>query len=177
MSVKQVIIVIALALSVLMGCSSIKVTYDYDQSRDFSRYKTYAWLTNNVLIDVEDGLMYLRLPGDEVRAHVNTELEDKGFVLERRIPQFLILVYLGLKEQVEVTDKGGKNYGKGKLKVEVEVRPEGAVYMDIIDAQSFDLIWRGTAIKETEDEPTEEKMRKNIRKALDKLIDGFPPKS
>ncbi len=177
MLLKKGTIVFACIMSLFIGCSSIDVTYDYDQGRDFARYKTYSWLTNNVLLDIEDGLMYLQLPGDEIIAHVNAGLQKKGFVLERGVPQFLIVVYLGLKEQVTTTDKGGENYGKGKLKVEIEVHPEGAVYMDIIDAQTFDLIWRGLATKETEDEPTEETMEKNIRKALDKLIDGFPPKS
>ena len=177
MYVKRLVIVTAVMMSILIGCSSINLSFNYDKDRDFSRYKTYAWLTNNVLIDLEDGLAYLHLPGDEIRANVNAGLKKNGFVLEPGVPQFLILVYLGLKEQVTVTDKGGKNYGKGKMKIEVEMHPEGAVYMDIIDAQSFDLIWRGSATKEVEDEPTEETARKNIRKALDKLIDEFPPKS
>ena len=177
MYVKKIMIVTAVIMSIFIGCSSMDVSFYYDENRDLSRYKTYAWLTENVLIDLEDGLAYLSLPGYEIRAHVNAGLKKNGFVLEPGVPQFLILVYFGLKEQVNVTDKGGENYGKGKMKIEVEIHPEGAVYIDIIDAQTFDLIWRGTATKEVEDEPTEETARKNIRKALDKLIDEFPPKS
>ncbi len=177
MHVKRILIITAVIMSILIGCSSMDVSFYYDQDRDFSRYKTYDWLTENVLLDLEDGLAFLHLPGDEIRAHVSAELHKKGFVLEPAVPQFLILVYLGLKEQVTVTDKGGKNYGKGKMKIEVEIHPEGGVYIDIIDAQTYDLIWRGSATKEVEDEPTKEKARKNIRKAIDKLIDEFPPKS
>ena len=177
MYAKRFMIITTVMMSIFIGCSSIDVSFYYDQDRDFSRYKTYAWLTNNVLLDLEDGLVFLDLPGYEIRAHVNAGLKKNGFVLEPGVPQFLILVYLGLKEQVNVTDKGGKNYGKGKMKIEVEIHPEGAVYIDMIDAQTFDLIWRGSATKEVEDEPTEESARKNIRKALDKLIDEFPPKS
>lgn len=174
---KILTLVIAGLMSLVIGCSSsMNIAFDYDKAMDFKKYKTYAWLTDNVVIDVEDGLMMLELPGDLVMAQVDAGFKKKGLSLDYETPQFLVLVHLGLKQKVTVTDKGGSDYGEGKLKVEVESYPEGTVFLDIIDIELLKLVWRGTAIRETEDKPTKDTMKKNIQNALDKLIDGFPPK-
>ena len=174
---KLIMFLIVGTMSLIIGCSSsMNIVFDYDKTMDFKKYKTYAWLTDNVVLDVEDGLAMLDLPGDEVMAKVDAGFKKKGFSLNDENPQFLVLVHLGLKQKVNVTDKGGSNYGEGKLKVEVESHPEGTVFMDIIDVEMLDLVWRGTATRETEDKPTEDTMKKNIQKAVDKLMDGFPPK-
>ena len=164
------------AMSMLIGCSSsMDIVYDYDKAMDFGKYKTYAWLLDNAFLDVEDGLTILELPGDLIMAQVDAGFREKGLSLDYETPQFLVLVHFGLKEKVTVTDKGGSDYGVGKLKVEVESHPEGTVFLDIIDTELLDLVWRGTGTKETDDNPTEESVKKNIQKVLSKLIDGFPP--
>ena len=35
--------VFAVALVVAVGCSSMKISNDYDRQSDFSEYRTYAW--------------------------------------------------------------------------------------------------------------------------------------
>ena len=168
------IIIIAGMISLLIGCSPIHVSFEYQKSRDYSVYKNYAWLTENVLVDVEDGLLMLDMPGNGFMTHVDDGLRKKGYKIDPHNPQFLILVHMGLKENVTVTDK---SYGKGKIKIEVESHPEGSVFLDVIDAESFDLVWRGTAVKEADNNPTEKSVKKNIKKALDMLVAEFPPES
>ena len=65
----------------LLGCASIKVSQDYDLSKDFSGLKTYDWQTGTQPktgdIRVDNPLF-----DDRIRSAVDRSLLEKGYQVE-----------------------------------------------------------------------------------------------
>lgn len=156
----------------LIGCSSIKVTHDYDPEIDFSSLKTYDWLP------LPDEAEINKLTVRRIKNAVNTQLEAKGLSVTPDNPDFLIGILLGKEQKVSVTDWGypygryGRYWSGG---VDVTQYDVGTITLDFVDAQSKELIWRGTAERELEDKKTPEKREQIINEAVEKMLENFPP--
>ncbi len=66
--------------------AKIDVVFDYDKGQDFKQYKTYARLTDNVPVNVDDDLVILGLAGDELYALIDADMQKKGFILDKENP-------------------------------------------------------------------------------------------
>ena len=83
------------------------------------------------------------------------------------------------KDKVNVTNWGygyspeGRYWGRGGFSV--YQYEEGTLVLDLIDAKSRDLIWRGAAKADVEVATTPEKRDKLIQAAVHKILENFPP--
>ena len=68
------LLVFAVALVVAAGCSSMKISNDYDRQADFSQYKTYAWHDSDTNVADTDPFAHERFIGA-----VDRQLAAKGF--------------------------------------------------------------------------------------------------
>jgi len=73
---------ISLFLLLVIGCSAVRVTYDYDKTTDFSNYTTY-----NYFSDIETGLS--ALDAKRLFRVLDSTLQTKGFLLSEE-PDFLV---------------------------------------------------------------------------------------
>jgi hypothetical protein len=154
------------------ACASldIKVHTDYDPAADFSKYETYSWIerprTGNPLME------------ERMIQMVDTQLSAKGW---RRVVAGPSDVALGVrvttKEQERVdtfyTGWGGDGH-RGLAQSEVLEYGAGTIIVDMFDARTKQPVWRGVATDAVADDPW--KNTAPMRKALDKLFQGFPPK-
>ena len=60
--------------------------------------------------------------------------------------------------------------------MDVHQYEEGTLILDFVDADAKELIWRGTATKALDSNPTPEKIEKNIGNVVAKILAKFPPK-
>ena len=56
----------------------------------------------------------------------------------------------------------------------VETYTDGTIVVDLFDAKTKKLAWRGVATKEISNKP--EKVSEQIEKAIEKVFKNFPPK-
>ena len=49
--------------------------------------------------------------------------------------------------------------------------------LDVLDARTGELIWRGWATKSLDDNPTPETVQKYVKAAVEKILEKFPPAS
>ncbi len=49
--------------------------------------------------------------------------------------------------------------------------------LDVVDARTNELTWRGWATDELDDDPTPEAVQKYVKAAVDKILEKFPPAS
>jgi hypothetical protein len=155
------------------GCSSISVNYDYDHSADFSGYESFAWVPQPE-VKQRNPLVYNRV----VKA-ASEHLIEKGMVEDRENPDFLIAMHAGTQDRIDVTDWGYRYHGWGMVSRDVSVHQyqEGTLVLDVIDAETRDLVWRGSATKTIDSNATAEKREENLRTAIGKLLNDFPPGS
>ncbi len=167
---------LVLCLMVLtIGCASVyDVSYDYDPKANFAGLKTYDWLPVPVNTEIN------RFNIKRMQHAVNTELEARGLETRSDNPDFLIATHIGKNQGVKVTDWGygygphGGYWGHGG-RIDVWQYEEGTLILDFVDANSKDLIWRGSAKAELDSTITPEEAQKLINEAVQKILENFPP--
>ena len=171
----------------LAGCASQRVDWDYDTSvavqQQMAGWKNYAWVSE------EDGqkLPYHLdgLQDRRVRAAVNLDLQAKGFVLVEESDADFLVNYLTKtrtrREENHVSTSlgyGVNSWGVG-MRAETQVRDydEGSLLIDFVDPDTRELVWRGRSQARIPDRSTPEKRTEQIKKAVDSILQGFPPAS
>lgn len=173
-----------LAAAVLPATTALaqQVNYDFDRSADFSKYKTFAY---QVCMRIENPLVDKRI----VAALENT-LALKGFTKADGDADVNVTYHSSTTEDVviDTTTWGygfgpgwrwghgyGYGYGGGPLSTTRTLRKytRGTLVIDIWDARTKELVWRGTATDSVSDDP--EKNDKKVQKALQKLFKQYPP--
>ena len=152
---------------VFIGCSQISVQHDYDKNADFKSLETYNWLPIPKSIEIN------RLDIKRIKNAVNTQLEAKGLRMTSDDPDFLIATHINIQDRIDGINVGesyGYRYG-GRL----YIYEEGTLVLDFLEAQSKNVIWRGVGKGALERNPTPEKREKNINKAVEKILESFPP--
>ncbi len=176
-----------LVLVVLLGCSSMRVYTDFDPSTDFSAYSTYAWFpepkeaTGNFRLD--NPILHRR-----VRDAIDQQLRMAGHEeVATEAASFLITYHVTIERRQSVTSTGGYvgggycpgGYCGGAVvgsDVHVTDYDQGTLVLDILDAESRELVWRGAAEDWLDPEISPAKREKRINKAYQLILQRFPPK-
>jgi hypothetical protein len=151
------------------------VTYDFDRSVDFGRLRSYSWIRGTVL---NDQLNHGRI----VRA-VDAQLSLKGLakVEQSARPDVLVAYHATFDRNLEINGFssgwgpyrfGGSRSGMARAE-EILV---GTLAVDVVDAKTNTIVWRGLASKDIDVKASPEKREKNINQTVGKLFKNFPPK-
>ncbi len=169
-------LILSLALIVVLaGCgSSVRVQSDYDDTVDFSAYKTYQWMPQPTGANLEAGLA-----GPIIERSIESELNGKSMRQVESNPDIYVVYHAGVDEQITgaYVDRWGYGYrgyyGWGRsADVRVESYTEGTLVVDIIDAGQKDLVWRGVATGAVNNP---QKTREEIPQIVADLLADFPP--
>jgi hypothetical protein len=149
------------------------VTYDFDRAVDFAKFKTYSWVGG---ANLADELNHQRV----VRA-VDAQLVSKG----------LARVDAGTKADLHVRyhanfDKNlrinaySSGWGPGRFAMRsgtatTEEIVTGTLVIDVIDATSGTIIWRGMANGDVDPTAKPAERDKKITKAATKVFKNYPP--
>ena len=171
---KLSISLVSCLLVAVMSCSSVyDVSYDYDKQTNFGGLKTYNWLPKPPEAEIDS------LNLERIRNAVNAQLESRGLRISSENPDFLIATHAGQKKQTIIIDRG---YGSGPYwgawgggPVKTYSYEEGTLILDFVDAESKNLIWRGSARAALNPATTPEKKEKLISEAVEKILKNFPP--
>lgn len=167
-------IAVAITLMMLVAGTAVaqQTSVDYDKSADFSKYKTYAWAEGR---SVQDPFNHQRIVDS-----IDAQLAAKGWrrVERSQGPDAIVLYRAGATEQKQARVWGtgygpGWRFGGGSAQVDLNTIQVGQLVVDIIDAETQKLVWRGRASDTVSDRP--EKNEKKINKAAEKLFKKFPP--
>ncbi len=188
MSMKKLIL-FAIALLFLGAKSTLAqdVRYDFDKDKDFSKYKTYKW------VSIKDADQPDELTGKRIVAAVDAELATKGLTKTDGDTADVFLAYqtaIGTEKQLTSYNTGwgygpgwgGGWYGYGGgMNSTTTYGSTSTVYIGQLDLSMYDpaskqLIWRGVASKTLDPKAKPEKKEKNIGKAVKKLLKNFPTK-
>jgi hypothetical protein len=181
------ITILSLAM-LLLGASVVRaqdVRYDFDRSKDFSKYKTYKW----VQIKGSDKVDELTLK--QIVAAVDAELASKGLTKTDADNADL---YIGFQTAVAAEKQfhsystgwgygpgwGPGWYGYGGTATSSTYGSTSTVYVGQLDLSMYDsaqkeLVWRGTVSKTLDLKAKPDKKQKNITKAVRKLLKNYPP--
>jgi hypothetical protein len=104
----------SLATALLLGCSSVSVTTDYDHEANFAALKTFEWMPTSkdvVSANASSTMFQNSLVEKRFRNAVVTQLGAKGLKEDAANPDFFVVYHTGTQEKVNVTNYG---YGYGR---------------------------------------------------------------
>jgi hypothetical protein len=183
----------AAVLLAVAACTPLpKTGYDFDRSANFSGYKSYGWVpgeqekTGDRRADSSAVDMRIRLA-------VGTQLRLKGYqTISEGTPDFYVAYHVGLKDNSPTSSS--QYYSDGMagqaFMHSADTRPlnsqtpsfngtssllTGTLLIDIIDAESRKLVWRGTAAGDVDPGLTSEERDERMRAIVRKLLSHFPP--
>jgi hypothetical protein len=168
----------ALTLLLLaLACSpSLTVNDDFDPDIEFDRYYTWYWLADTPTIEAVEGAdKSVRDIDDLVRSLIDAEMSKKGLTTVETNPDIWVNYHIGMKGEF-----GGANFDRDYLQqiqnAEVYKSSGGVIIIDVIDARTGRLAWRGTGTGAVNVDPTPEMVKNNLTRAIKKIMDKFPPK-
>ena len=184
-TLKQVAL-LSLPLFSLMACKTvpIEVRYNFDGDADFSKFKTYKWVTLNGAARIDD------LRDKQVKDAVDAELARKGMTKtdDRTTADLYVAYQAGVDKERQFTSyKTDWGYGSGWSKgswysgvggmvtEQTTVIYIGQLVVDMYDATNHTLAWRGVASKTIDPSAAPEKQQKNLAKAVAQLLGHYPP--
>ena len=154
------------------GCAlAQKITVEFDQSADFSKYKTFS---------IRDGQLSSKNPAlnsELVRKQIDADIER--YLTARGLtkitgPSDLNVRYRfgsARKNEIETYPAGWRGWGTRVVRVPYT---EGTLVIDLRDPSTRSLVWRGIASEEKSDPAKiEGKLDDMVKKAIEK----YPPKS
>jgi hypothetical protein len=176
-------------ISLLFGAGSAlaqDVRYDFDQTKDFTKYKTYRWVPIKGADPIDD------LTASRLTAAIDSQLAAKGLTKTDADTADLYIGFqtaLGSEKQFTSYNTGwgagpgwGSGwYGYGGMSSTTTYGSTSTVYVGQLDLSMYDssekkLVWRGAATKTLDPKAKPEKKEKNIAKAVEKLLKNYPPK-
>jgi hypothetical protein len=161
------------------------VRYNFDRNTDFSKFKTYKWVTLKDAARVDD------MREKQVMAAVDAELAKKGLTKVDDDSANLYVGYqAGIGQEKQFTSfssdwgYGGGWYrggwygptgGMSTTTGQTSTIYTGQLALDLYDSANRDLVWRGVASKTLDPKAKPDKQQKNLAKAAGKLLKNYPP--
>ena len=166
-----------------VGCTSIDVKTDFDQSADFSKFQTFAFAG---MTDLDQaGLLSNSLIRKRIETAIGQELTKKGLksvTLEQK-PDLFVHYWMGVKDKqvIEATGPamggygwyGRYGYGGAYGGATTYDYQEGTLITDLIESTRKDLVWRATMKADLEDTSAEN--TELIDKAIAEAFGNYPP--
>lgn len=156
------------------------VSFNYQPGTDFSKYRTYKW------VEVP-GVQYPnQLLDGQIKQAIDAQLSTKGLTKTADNGADLYVTYqLAVDKEKEwsaFSTGGGPMWGgwggwggMSSTTVMSETIHIGTLNLDIYDAAAKNQVWRGVATKTIKQQKNPEKLRKNMNKAMAKLLKNYPP--
>ena len=150
------------ALAITSRAQSVQS--DFDRSYDFSKLKTF----NFAIPGFDDPLAQDALNDGRIRNALKSNLAANGYRMEEsERPDFAVVYYVTTRNKFNIQDNGPRFFGRRD--VSVDEYTEGTLGVEIYDAQTRRLVWRGQAVGTVELKGTDKK----INKAVEKLVKQF----
>lgn len=146
------------------------VTYDFDRSADFSRFRSYAWAPGTPAGD--------QLTDRRIVAAIESELASRGINPSGgEAPDLLVSYYVSFDQELEVNGWAVGPYRVGALRsgsARVQEVLLGTLAVQIVNAKTGAIVWRSMATKEIDTKASPAKRDRNVRAAVEKLFKQYP---
>ena len=174
---KRIFFVLAL---VIASCNSVQVSFDYDKSAVFTKYKTYSFTDESMKLGIPE------LTRNRVIAAVEKEMAARGFTKAASPDvQVDLITKLNQRQEATATSTGGGMYGRPyaygggftTTRIDVNTYIEGTLFINIVDKAQNKLVWSGRGTKTLDENASAEKQEANINNAVKLIFSRYPVKA
>jgi len=174
MKVKLIIAPLILLLA-LTSCSTVKVATDYDREANFTNFQSFAFYKPGIdKAEVSD------LDKKRILRAIESELTKRGFNKSDN-PDVLVSIFTKTQENVNIYQNNfGRGYGWGWSPWywgsgynTVSRTTEGTLYIDLIDAETMELVWQGMGTGALRMDM--ERKIERINEIVKEILERYPP--
>lgn len=152
------------------GAFAQRVTVEFDQSANFSKYKTFAIRAGQ--LNSKNAALNSELVKKQIEADIERGLTARGLTRVSGPSDLNVRYTFGSVPKTEVERYPAGWYGLGTRVVRVPYA-EGTLVIDLRDPTTRSLVWRAIASEEKSDvNKIEGKLNDMVKKSLEK----YPPK-
>lgn len=146
-----------------------KVNTNFDPSAPFATYRTYTFTSGTPAPDP-----FIQ---DRILVAVTEQLVAKGMTQTTVAPNLVVATHVVTHEQKQIVASGFGigpwGWGWGDPGAMIDTYPQGTLIVDLYDAKTKKMVWRGVATDTMSDKTT--KNTEHIDKAIGKMFETYPP--
>ena len=170
----KMILPAVLMIVVVAACTSIRVSTDFDQKVDFTKYKTFNFSKEVDKVTLND------LNRRRLKDAITKELGAKGYQVSES-PDILVNAFVKGRTKYTATATsnsfGGpfmyyRGWGSTNTFIDVNKSVEGTLFIDVIDVQEKKMVWEGVA--EGLVNPRTETREENLNNVVQSIFKSFP---
>ncbi len=165
-----------LLLFVFASCSTVRVATDYDRKVDFNSYNSFAFYKPGV-----DKAEISDLDKKRILRAIDAELSAKG-LNKSNSPDLMVSIFTKERERIDVYNNAfGYGWGwnpwwyGGFYGNTVSRSTEGSLYIDLIDANTNELVWQGIGSARLITGSYVEAREERIREIVREILAEYPP--
>ena len=174
MKIVKYISVVLLLLSMGACAPYVNVSTDYDHAINFQEYRSFNWYRNKTGVK-QDSLQYDTFFDKRMQNAIKANLSQRGIEFSER-PSFYVNYNVSFANQS--TPNVGPFYpygyygGYGRFANNNQYK-EGTIIVDLIDARTNQLLWRGVGESEVRNRNIPED---KVIEIVNSILGKFPPK-
>ena len=165
---------IKFALCAMLMCITSAITLgqtvsvNYNHSQSFAGYHTYAWASNNAN-QIQNSIL-----AQVAQQDIDAAMQGKGLqkVQESQNPDLILVVSGGMRQETSYSAWGMRGIGGGMGGITPEQNVEATLIVDLYDAKTQSLVWRGIGQDTLSDKGN--KNQEAVQKAITKMFKQWP---
>jgi len=145
-----------------------QVSVNFGRSQSFASYHTYAWGGDNQN-KIQNSIL-----AQEAVKDIDGALQAKGLAMvpADQKPDLIVTANGGLKQETSYSAWGMRGIGGGMGGITPEQNVIGTMIVDLYDAKTQSLVWRGIAQNTLSDKGS--KNQQMVSKAVQKMFKQWP---
>lgn len=166
-------------MMLFVGCApSVNVYTDYDRDVNVRSKSTYSWMNVKDIELKNNPLYYNELTDKRIKEAVDLQMKSRGYEQKDTGGELILHYHIVIQDKTVVrTDPYGYYYGPYWTRSRVDVFPyrEGSLIIDLMDAESNNLAWRGWAVRALNGQAISPEEREIIiNSVVEKIFEKYP---
>lgn len=150
---------ISFLLLTVMACSTLKVGSHYDETTNFSAYRTFSWVAEDPYVSDGDAIRISPLTQQKIQDTIVSRFKEMGYEYSpnQDDADFIVAYTVGTREKIRTASYpvdypgtwGWHVHGSHYYVREVSEHKytEGTLAIDVFDGQTHKPVWHGWAQK------------------------------
>lgn len=125
-----------------------------------------------VVMDM-DPMLATSLVGRAIRDDLTNAFQERGYEAVAGTPDFYVAYYAGTGHAVDTRASSESYHTNGQvITTKTYIYPAGTIVVDVVDAKTDSLVWRGTGLSQIPKDPND--YAHAIHETVEKIVKSYP---
>lgn len=165
----------AVVAAVTVACAPVTVTSFTERGVQVSRYQTYDWGTVDTAVPGDPRLDNNSFFHDYLRGAIDRQLRSHGYEQTALTPDLRVHYHASAAQRIYIS--GTEPTRERCTDCAVQVYDEGTVLIDLVDARTGALVWRGSAQTDIAGAVADQtRLERVLERVVTRILNTLPPR-